>query len=70
MGKHIGLTYTGCPMCADDVLLMSTSPEELQSMLDLACTYSPGAPLFHPPTEELSDSHGYKQCVAEKGGNL
>ncbi len=40
LGKHIGTVYAGCPTCADDVLLMSADPVELQSMLDLAGSYS------------------------------
>ncbi|MES9881858.1 MAG: reverse transcriptase family protein [Sedimenticola sp.] len=40
LGKHIGTIYTGCPTCADDVLLMSSSSEELQLMLHLASSYS------------------------------
>ncbi|MES9879604.1 MAG: reverse transcriptase family protein [Sedimenticola sp.] len=40
LGKHIGTTFMGCPTCADDVLLMTNDSAELQSMLDLADSYS------------------------------
>ncbi|MES9903995.1 MAG: reverse transcriptase family protein, partial [Sedimenticola sp.] len=40
LGNSIGTTYTGCPTCADDVLLISDDPTEMQSMLDLVNAYS------------------------------
>ncbi|MES9879262.1 MAG: reverse transcriptase domain-containing protein [Sedimenticola sp.] len=40
LGTDIGTTYIGCPTCADDVLLITRDPGELQTMLSLAYTYS------------------------------
>ena len=40
MGLKIGPIYLGTPTVADDILLMSASEVELQSMLDLAHKYS------------------------------
>ncbi len=40
LGLHIGLTYAGCPTCADDVALLSDNPEELQLQLNVAQRYA------------------------------
>ena len=40
LGKWIGYIYCGCPACADDVLLITEDPEELQVMLAIAKSYS------------------------------
>ena len=40
MGLHIGPVYVGTPACADDVLLLSNNPPELQGMLDVSAAYS------------------------------
>lgn len=40
LGKYIGTVYTGCSTCADEVLLMSGDPVELQTMLNLASSYT------------------------------
>jgi hypothetical protein len=36
----IGLEYYDSPLCADDLVLMSTDDAEIQTMLDIACKYS------------------------------
>ena len=36
----IGLEYYDSPLCADDIVLMSTDDAEIQTMLDIACKYS------------------------------
>ena len=49
LGIFIGTVYVGCPTCADDLLLMSNYPWELQIMLDKCfrnssrnkCTFHP-----------------------------
>ena len=49
LGIFIGTVYVGCPTCADDLLLMSKYPWELQIMLDKCfrnssrykCTFHP-----------------------------
>ena len=41
-GTHIGSMFLGSPTCADDVLLMSNCPIQLQGMLNLASEYSVG----------------------------
>ena len=40
LGKWIGYIYVGCPACADDVLLITEDPEELQIMFAIAKSYS------------------------------
>ena len=40
LGLTIGLEYCGIPLCADDIVLMSTDVEEIQTMLDMAYKYS------------------------------
>jgi hypothetical protein len=40
LGLTIGLEYCGSPLCADDIVLMSTDVEEIQTMLDIAYKYS------------------------------
>lgn len=40
LGMNIGPVYSGCPTCADDILLITSEPNELQLMLSLAFTYS------------------------------
>ena len=40
LGVSIGNIYLGIPTCADDVLLLSSSESELQSMLNQAYNYS------------------------------
>ena len=40
IGTSIGTTFLGVPTCADDVLLISSDPYELQTMLDVAYDYS------------------------------
>ena len=40
MGLYIGPIYVGTPACADDVLLLSNNPPELQGMLDVSDAYS------------------------------
>jgi hypothetical protein len=39
LGLTIGLEYCGSPVCADDIVLMSTDDEEIQAMLDVAYKY-------------------------------
>ncbi|CAC5392439.1 unnamed protein product [Mytilus coruscus] len=40
IGLYLGTNYTGCPTCADDILLLSNSDEEMQIMLNVVDTYS------------------------------
>lgn len=39
-GSYIGIFYVGTPTCADDVLLISSSTEDLQKLLSLAHQFS------------------------------
>jgi hypothetical protein len=39
-GVRIGSVHCGCPCCADDLILLANSPEDLQFMLHLAYDYS------------------------------
>ncbi|CAC5381889.1 unnamed protein product [Mytilus coruscus] len=40
MGQYIGTNFTRCPTCADDIILLSSTEEEMQSMLDTSKRYS------------------------------
>ena len=40
LGVHIGTHFAGCPTCADDILLMANSDEDLQVMLNVVNNYS------------------------------
>ena len=40
LGAHIGTIYTGCLVVADDCLLLSNCPEELQLMFNLVKGYA------------------------------
>ena len=40
LGVHIGHLYLGTPSCADDVLLLSNLPSEMQAMLKVNSEYS------------------------------
>ena len=40
LGFHIGATYVGCPSCADDVALLSTSTTEMQAMVNIASSFN------------------------------
>ncbi|MES9884421.1 MAG: reverse transcriptase family protein, partial [Sedimenticola sp.] len=57
IGKYVGSTYIGCPTCADDVLLIAESSDELQQMLSLAYTYS---------TERRYKIHPIKSAVIRR----
>ncbi|CAC5360622.1 unnamed protein product [Mytilus coruscus] len=40
IGLYLGTNYAGCSTCADDILLLSNSDEEMQVMLNVVDTYS------------------------------
>ena len=40
LGARLGDIFTGAPMYADDLALITSSPEELQGMLDIVQTYA------------------------------
>lgn len=40
VGLHIGTTYVGAPGCADDILLLSSKPQELQAQMNVTYDYS------------------------------
>ena len=40
LGVSIDTIYCGAPMYADDLALVADSPEELQAMLNIVCTYA------------------------------
>ena len=40
IGLYLGTNYAGCPTCADDILLLSNSDEEMQIMLNVVDSYS------------------------------
>ena len=39
-GQFIGPYFCGCPTCADDILLVAESPDELQAQLDVVFAFS------------------------------
>ena len=39
-GAHIGPFFVGSPTCADDVMLLADSPEDLQAQLSIVFAYS------------------------------
>lgn len=57
LGSFIGTTYIGCPTVADDVALISYSPDELQNMLNVTFNYS---------TRECYNIHPQKSMVIPK----
>ncbi|VDI02365.1 Hypothetical predicted protein [Mytilus galloprovincialis] len=40
LGLNIGLDYCGSPLCADDIVLMTTDETEIQAMLNIAYKFS------------------------------
>ena len=40
LGAHIGPFFVGSPTCADDVMLLADSPEDLQAQLSIVSAYS------------------------------
>jgi hypothetical protein len=42
LGISFGNTYTGCPICVDDILLLASNQIELQEMLCAVDGYSKG----------------------------
>jgi exonuclease III len=40
VGYHIGSTFVGIPTCADDVTVIASKPEDLQSMINVAENYA------------------------------
>ena len=66
LGVHIGHLYLGIPSCADDVLLLSNLPSEMQAMLNVNSEYSKRhkyeihptkstvAPLYQPKSKQTT----------------
>ena len=52
-GASIGTVFCGAPTCADDVLLMTDDPDELQLMLDIAFDYSGMANYLLQPVKSV-----------------
>ncbi|VDI60690.1 Hypothetical predicted protein [Mytilus galloprovincialis] len=50
VGLHLGTNYSGCPTCADDILLLSNSDEDMQVILEVL-------PLNARQLKALSDFH-------------
>ena len=60
IGVFIGTVYTGCPTCADDLLLMSNYPAELQIMLSKC---------FRNSGRNKCTFHPCKSCVVRQNVN-
>ena len=61
-GTYIGSMFLGSPTCADDVLLMSNCPLQLQGMLNLASEYSAGHKYeIHPQKSVVTELVEEKQ---------
>ena len=54
MGQYIGTNFTGCPTCADDIILLSSTEEEMQSMLDTSKIYSDNHRYKIHPTKSVT----------------
>ncbi|VDI39629.1 Hypothetical predicted protein [Mytilus galloprovincialis] len=54
MGQYIVTNFTGCPTCADDIILLSSTEEEMQSMLDTSKRYSDKHRYKIHPTESVT----------------
>ena len=59
-GQYIGPYYCGCPTCADDIVLLATSSEDLQLQLDIVYAFS---------TRERYKIHPQKSKVMVVQGN-
>ena len=58
LGMYIGYICVGCPTCADDVLVMTKDPEELQVMFTIAKSYSGGHRYtIHPQKTQVVCKH-------------
>ena len=73
LGLNIGEEFYGSPLCADDIILMSTNPTEIQSMLDISYNYScQHRYIIHPEksmlitTERLKDNSTHSITIGEK----
>ncbi|VDI17383.1 Hypothetical predicted protein [Mytilus galloprovincialis] len=53
VGLHLGTNYSGCPTCADDILLLSNSDEDMQVMLNTVNTYSKDHQYTIHPTKSV-----------------
>ena len=60
LGVHIGTNIAGCPTCADDILLMANSDEDLQVMLNVVNNYS---------REHQYTIHPTKSAIVKKNTN-
>jgi hypothetical protein len=71
LGISIGNTYTGCPTCADDIVLLTSNQIELQEMLHAVDGYSKDHQFKLHPTKsktilKTSSKKGYyKQATLQ-----
>ena len=69
LGISIGNTYTGCPTCADDIVLLTSNQNELQEMLHEVDGYSKDHQFNLHPTKsnttiQTSSRKGYYEHAA------
>ena len=64
LGQFIGENYAGCPTCADDILLLSSSEEEMQIMLNTAKSYSDNHRYKIHPTKSVTITKSTKSTVS------
>ena len=54
LGMKIGETYIGCPTCADDVTLLTDTPNQIQPLLNIATEYA---------SQHLYQLHPHKSSI-------
>jgi endonuclease/exonuclease/phosphatase family metal-dependent hydrolase len=63
VGLHIGSVYAGIPTCADDVTVLASKPEELQTMITVAEDYASKEQYsFNTTKTKVLLKHGHKEA--------
>ncbi|CAC5392099.1 unnamed protein product [Mytilus coruscus] len=63
LGLNIGLEYCGSPLCADDIVLLTTDETEIQAMLNIAYKFSCQHRYnIHPEKSTLIKTERIKTC--------
>ncbi|XP_064646251.1 uncharacterized protein LOC135499433 [Lineus longissimus] len=66
LGLHIGPTYIGSPGCADDLLLLTSSPMELQAMMSVSNDHSNTNLYELHPVKSVVCPHHQSQASSSK----
>ena len=70
LGKHIGVNYSGCPTCADDLSLMSECTHEFQTMLNISQQYACNHRYTIHPEKSVVVTKGRSKKVLEEEKSL